>query len=137
MAAAPDSCPNGDAPGIPIALGAGDQVRPVVTGTLADMFLVAWTDVTDVSDPTDATVRTTAVAVNGLSLDTTGSDLTAGAGARPSLQWRGMARRRCSHGPTSTGAPQTSRDDHGAGRRTELFPGARPTERFNGERRSR
>jgi hypothetical protein len=85
-----DSCPNGDAPGIPIALGPGDQVRPVVTGT-SDMFLVSWTDMTDVSDPSDATVRDTAVAVNGLSLDTTGFDLTAGAGTQtdPAVAWNG------------------------------------------------
>ena len=62
----------------------------MVTGT-SDMFLVAWTDMTDVSDPTDATVRSTAVAVNGLSLDPTGSDLTAGAGAQtePAVAWNG------------------------------------------------
>lgn len=73
-----DSCPNGDDPGLAIALGAGNQLAPVVTAANG-LFLVGWTGDTD---PARTTVRHTAVALNGFSLDQTGADITAGPGAQ-------------------------------------------------------
>ncbi len=67
-----DSCPNGDDTGIPIATNPGDEVLPAVAAN-SGLFLVAWTDRTDPSHPL---VRDTAVAINGLSMDQAGFDLS-------------------------------------------------------------
>jgi hypothetical protein len=73
-----DSCPGVDDVGIPIAIGPGNQIKPMVT-TSSQLFLVAYTDETDPAHPT---VRNTAVALNGSSLSTAGYALTEGAGAQ-------------------------------------------------------
>ena len=73
-----DSCPNGDAPGLAVAVGAGNQVAPSVSA-VGQMFVVSWS--TDL-DPARSTVRNTAVALNGFSLDQTGYDVTTGPGAQ-------------------------------------------------------
>jgi hypothetical protein len=71
-----DSCPLGDDTGIPIATNAGDEVLPTVTSN-SGLFLVAWTDRTDPSQPI---VRDTAVALNGDALYQVGFDLSTNPG---------------------------------------------------------
>jgi hypothetical protein len=73
-----DSCPNVNDVGIPIAVGPGNQTQPIVSAS-PSLFLVGWTDATDPAKPT---VRDTAVALNGSTLDTAGFGLTDGAGAQ-------------------------------------------------------
>ena len=74
-----DSCPAVDDVGLRIAFGSGNQLRPIVTSTSSSMFLVAWTDQ---ADPEHPTVRDTAVALNGWSLEPAGVALTQSPGAQ-------------------------------------------------------